>query len=258
MGLLLFLTIGFTFGLVLYMLYRAHHDIYDVIKIQDDRFPSALSGYGIFFISDIHRRLIKLSTLKQVDSTRVDCIIIGGDVMEKGVSIHKVQENIRRLKQLQAPIYFVWGNNDNEAAPDKFEKLVIDEGVTILKNAAKTVEKNGESIHFIGLDCKKYGKPNFSEAMKSIVDGYWILITHDPNGFFSLSKREKSRVDTVLAGHTHGGQIRFFGIGPYQRGGLNKYGQTNVFISEGYGYTGVPFRLGTKAECHLLQFKSMK
>ena len=66
----------------------------------------------MFFISDIHRRIVSESIIEEV-SGKVDVVIIGGDLLEKGVPMERVKENIKKLKKL-GPILFVWGNNDYE------------------------------------------------------------------------------------------------------------------------------------------------
>ena len=56
----------------------------------------------------------------------------------------------------------------------------------------------------------------------------------------------------MLSGHTHGGQIHLFGFRPYERGRLKRENDLTILISNGYGTTGVPLRLGAKAETHLI------
>ena len=60
----------------------------------------------------------------------------------------------------------------------------------------------------------------------------------------------------LLSGHTHGGQIHLFGFSPYEKGRLKKENDLTVLISNGYGTTGVPLRLGAKAETHLISIEN--
>lgn len=76
--------------------------------------------------------------------------------------------------------------------------------------------------------------------------GLTLLI---PNG---VQYAQKEGVDLYLAGHTHAGQIFPFSIIAswifnYNRG-LHEYKDTKIFVSEGVGTFGPPFRIGTKSE----------
>ena len=48
-------------------------------------------------------------------------------------------------------------------------------------------------------------------------DGYKILLCHHPE-IYEMYLKERVGIDLILAGHTHGGQIRFFGRGIYAYG----------------------------------------
>ncbi|WP_040955459.1 metallophosphoesterase [Virgibacillus sp. SK37] len=240
--------------LICYMLFLAHHDHVRYQTIKDERLPANFNGFKIFFISDIHRRSIRTTTLQTI-SSQINIIVIGGDLTEKGVPLNRVRNNIRKLKNMHAPIYFIWGNNDYEASPEKIKRILEQEDVHILLNTNKDLRRGDQIISLLGIDCCKYGNVNVELPMNESKGVYKLLITHDPSTYMGLDNKEKDMIHIVLAGHTHGGQIRIFGKGPYERGKLSKIRDTNVLISEGYGYTTLPFRLGTNAECHIIQLE---
>lgn len=253
---LLFIATLFGIGAILfcYMLFLAHHDHVRYQTIRDERLPAKFNGFKIFFISDIHRRSIRTTTLKTILG-QIDIIVIGGDLTEKGVPLDRIRNNIKKLKNMHAPIYFIWGNNDYEASPEKIKRMLEQEDVNILLNASKDLKRGDHIISLVGLDCYRYGNVNLEAAMNESKGRYKLLITHDPSTYMELNNNEKDMFHIVLAGHTHGGQIRIFGKGLYERGKFRKIRDTNVLISEGYGYTTLPLRLGTNAECHILQLK---
>ena len=47
-----------------------------------------------------------------------------------------------------------------------------------------------------------------------------------------------------------------FGFGPYEKGTLKRDNHKTILISNGYGTTGVPLRLGAKSETHLLTIQN--
>ncbi|MFD1039507.1 metallophosphoesterase [Virgibacillus byunsanensis] len=240
---------------IFYMVYLAHHDTIKCQTIVDNQLPYAFHKFRLFFISDIHRRKISLKTLQSINE-KIDIVIIGGDLMEKGVSFERVRENIVKLKQWKVPVYFIWGNNDYEAHPEDLYDILRDEGVIQLANSAINIKKDNQVMSIAGLDCCRYSEARIDMAMNEAEGSYIVLVTHDPSSFYDLNPSSQQQINTVLAGHTHGGQIRILGMGMYQKGGLKLYNQTNVLVSEGYGYTRLPLRLETKAECHVLTFKN--
>lgn len=238
----------------IFMIFTAHHDTIDYRTFQDDALPESFDQHCIFFISDIHRRKINLRTLKSINKD-IHMVVIGGDLTEKGVPLERTRENIRRLKQLGAPIYFVWGNNDYEVSPALLSDLLMKENVKIIKDSYIEMCRNGESFYVIGFDYHKDFDDRLCIDWDNIGEGYCLLLSHVPQYFYDLDVSIQERIHTVLAGHTHGGQIRFLNVGLYQRGGLDTLDHTKILVSEGYGYTFLPFRLQTKAECHVLTFK---
>jgi len=237
------------------MVYRAHHDIINYPTIYDKKLPAAFNDFRVFFISDIHRRHVNESTLRSIKK-EVNVIIIGGDITEKGVPLERTKGNLKKLKKWNLPIYFVWGNNDYEEDPEALYHLLVQEGIAILANTNIDISIKNQVLSFVGLDCCTYREARGDLALEFAKGDYTILLTHDPSAFYELKDGEQKEIHTVLAGHTHGGQIRLFGLGIYQSGGHRTYRQTNIFVSEGYGYTKLPFRLGTNAECHVLTFKN--
>jgi predicted MPP superfamily phosphohydrolase len=238
----------------LFMIYKAHHDIVEYRSIIDDRLPNGFDGFNVFFISDIHRRKINLKTIKSIQTT-IDIVVIGGDLTEKGVPLQRTRDNLRILKKLAAPVYFIWGNNDYEIDHEKLNNVLLDENIIIIKDSYIDITRNSDILSIIGLDYHEEQPISIDIDFEKFEDQYRLLLTHVPDYFYELNSYIQKNIHTVLAGHTHGGQIRIFGLGFYQRGGLHIFKQTKIFVSEGYGYTLLPFRLQTNAECHILTFK---
>lgn len=250
--LILFLLISLLL-IALYMVFLAHHDTIDYRTINDKSLPNDFDGFNIYFISDVHRRKINMRTLRSIHE-KIDIVVIGGDLTEKGVSLDRTRINIKSLNILKAPIYFVWGNHDPEADSKLFE-LLIEEDVTVLADENKIIRRGKNIINLLGFDYHQDELNRTNIDWDNLTDDYTILMTHVPIVFFNLTVEKRRKMNLVLAGHTHGGQIRFFGLGYYQNGGLSIFESTNVLVSEGYGYTLLPFRLQTKSQCHVLTLR---
>lgn len=216
-------------------------------------FPQSFGRVSLFFISDIHRRTISDKIIAEV-SGKADFVVIGGDLTEKGVPMDKVKANIEKLKQI-GPIYFVWGNNDYEVDFHELDAVLLESGVKTLDNTAVTFESDtGEKFSLLGVDDLNQGRDRLDLALSdSESNSFKILACHYP----SISEKilPENNIKLVLSGHTHGGQIHLFGYSPYKRGELKRLENTTLLVSNGYGTTAIPLRLGAPAECHLITLK---
>lgn len=213
-------------------------------------FPKSLGSVSIFFISDIHRRTISDHVINPVIG-KADIVVVGGDLTEKGVSFEKVKTNLMKLKQI-GPVYFVWGNNDYEVDYHKLDALLLELGIKILANTAVTFESGqGDKFCLLGVDDLSQERDRLDLALLDAEDNsFKVLVSHYPNITDKILPDHNIRL--VLSGHTHGGQIHIFGYSPYERGKIKKLENTVLLISNGYGTTSIPLRLGAPAECHLI------
>ncbi|AMQ21028.1 metallophosphoesterase [Geobacillus sp. JS12] len=231
-----------------YMWKEAHSNRVRHVTLSFPHFPDHCPPLTIFFISDIHRRVVSFRMLEEV-RRKAHLVVIGGDLVEKGVPEARVRENVRRL-QAVAPVYFVWGNNDDEVDYD-LQSLLEEERVHVLKNKAKVWEHGGVPVALIGVGDVSRKEADIDRALEHVPpQSFRILACHNPAIVARL--REEHYISLVLSGHTHGGQIRLFSFGLYEKGGLKWRNNTALFTSNGYGTTGVPLRLGAPAETHLI------
>ena len=108
------------------------------------------------------------------------------------------------------------------------------------------------------------GRRDFSESqrggfradMEELVSGldknkFIIVMDHQPNDY---EKEAKARVDLVLSGHTHGGQLFPLNkvgewIGANDKTyGIERRGQTNFVVTSGLSDWAIRFKTGTKSE----------
>ena len=248
----LFLALGLAFVLVIIMLLKAKENRVTIHHLEFDSFPPSVDSLKIFFISDIHRRNVTDNLLDKIPN-QVDVVMIGGDLTESGVPFSRVEQNIRALKRL-APIYFVYGNNDYEVNQGKLETILEKNHVTILKNTYKELSSSESGrIVLLGIEDMSGERDRLDLALKDAKQSesdFKILLSHNPDIYHKISQDDC--ISIVLSGHTHGGQIRFFGLGLYKKGALHILKNTTLLVSNGYGTTALPLRLGAPAEAHYL------
>ncbi|WP_078553240.1 metallophosphoesterase [Bacillus alkalicellulosilyticus] len=239
-------------SLLLYMYIEAHRNRVIESKVELDGFPSGFSGIKLFFISDVHARVISNKILKKIKG-KADIVIIGGDLIEKGVPLQRAEENLKKLRD-SAPTYFVWGNNDYAGEFRQLDVLLLENRITVLDNTAIPFEQGTDTFYLIGVDDLSFNRSNLDLAVQDCNEGYRVLVSHNPD-IIEMIKPEH-QIGLLLSGHTHGGQIRIFGWGLRKKGGWEQVRKTTVLISNGYGTKSIPFRLGAPAQAHLITLHS--
>lgn len=217
-------------------------------EISTDKFIDQ-KPFRLFFISDIHRRKVSNGLIKEVGST-VDIVIIGGDLAEANVPEKLIAENLRKLARI-APVFYVWGNNDREVGESLIRGLIEKVNGTLLENKAVCVRDHGHRIQIVGIDDVSSEKADIQKSFESIhKEDTIIFVSHTPSVFNKV--RSVYNPDLLLAGHTHGGQIRLGGFGLYPLGEFVIKDKKATLISNGYGTTFLPLRLGAASECHIV------
>lgn len=249
----LFIVLGSCF-LLIYMYRLAKMDQVIEHTFCFKNFPSS-ETLTIFFISDIHRRMISEEIIKRVKG-KADLVLIGGDLAEKHVSMERIKENLVRLNSV-GPVYFIWGNNDYEVDRHELDALFMEMGVHELLDTSVLFEtSDGGKIRLLGIDFydEEEHTGRLDLAMEEVEEeSFKLLASHTPEIEKEIDK--SYGIDLVLSGHTHGGQIRIFGMGKYKLGGIDRKEDTIILTSNGYGTSLFPLRLKAKPETHLIRVK---
>jgi hypothetical protein len=166
------------------------------------------------------------------------------------------------LKELEASeaIFAVFGNHDYRYRMESYMvSRFSDIGIEVLRNTARAVVFKRKRIWFLGIEDMEEGKhPDLEGALREIDEAeYRVLLSHNPEVAEHLGR---FRVDLVLSGHTHGGQVNLPLLGSlgYRgglRAGLHLHEDTRLYVNRGLGCLVVPFRIRAKAEVtlHLLK-----
>ncbi|MCM3720309.1 metallophosphoesterase [Fictibacillus phosphorivorans] len=233
--------------LLLYMYIEAHRNRVSLETVKIDKLPISFKDYKIFFISDIHRRTITNQLLEK--AVGADIVIIGGDLLEKGVPMARVEHNIKMLSKI-GPVYFVWGNNDYDEDVNLLTKTILSCGVTILDNTNISLHRDKDVLDIAGVNDLSFKKDRLEDAIMDCRSSCRILISHNPD--ISRKITQDHQIRLVLSGHTHGGQIRLGPLGIAKRGGWYDEGFYKLLVSNGFGATHLPLRLCAPCEAHLI------
>jgi predicted MPP superfamily phosphohydrolase len=183
----------------------------------------------------------------------------------------------RELRPLgrAAPAFGVPGNHDYDhfypwARPhlpeggDRLGNALERAGIDLLRNERRTVDlrRGAGSLEIVGLD--DFWSPNFDDerAFDGASDGATrLVLSHNPDSFRQLVRH---RFDLMLAGHTHGGQVRIPLLGapvvPVEDrrfiDGLVEAEDRVVYVNRGLGYNR-RIRFGVRPEITLLTLRSV-
>lgn len=239
--------------------------------IQIDNWPQSLDGLRIAVLSDIHvdNWFItekKLRTIvERTNQRQPELIVILGDYMAgDSRATDRVEPEVFApvLKDLRAPlgIYSVLGNHDWWYNGAKVRKALEQNGIKVLENESVKVDARGTSFWLVGLADLWTRPQRIADTVVTVPEGQpLIALTHNPDIFPNLPQR----VPLLLAGHTHGGQVRFPIIGPVIES--SEYGWVHghvfadnhhLFVTTGIGTSIVPVRFGLPPEIVILTLKS--
>ncbi|NOZ58018.1 MAG: metallophosphoesterase [Euryarchaeota archaeon] len=167
-------------------------------------------------------------------------------------------EAVRFLEALRdtAPVYLVPGNHDHWSGVGAagLKEALGSRGIVVLANSATGYG----DLAIAGVDDPYTGRANLERALSGAEGEVRLLLAHSPQ----IIGEAAQRVELVLAGHTHGGQVRLHGAGAlwlpmpreYRRFdyGLFSVGRARMFVSRGVGTGYLPVRLNCPPEIVLL------
>jgi hypothetical protein len=133
-------------------------------------------------------------------------IFFTGDMPIRGVRWAPPIEYLKSLQEINQ-VYLVPGNHD---WPRTRRRDIEGTGAIMLLNRSVPLERNGTRIWIAGVDDPDESEPDLNLALTGIgPDESVILLAHSPD----IYEEANGRVDLILCGHTHGGQIRLPWIG---------------------------------------------
>lgn len=227
------------------------------------KLPRAAHGFRIAVVSDIHLgpvlgRGFAQRVVDTINSTQPDLIAVVGDLVDGSVKdLGPAAAPLSGLKARHGS-YFVTGNHEYFSGADAWLEEVRRLGLRPLENARTELpafdlagvndlagESEGEGPDFT----KALGGRDTSRAV--------VLLAHQP---VQIHEAVKHQVDLQLSGHTHGGQLwpgNFVAAAANPTlAGLDRYGDTQLYVSRGAGAWGPPTRVGAPSDITIVELAS--
>lgn len=228
-------------------------------------------GLRIAVLSDLHACRLWMDApritqiVAQANALEPDLVLLLGDyvsgIWPKQRSNIPLESWSAALAGLFAPLgrFAVLGNHDCRFGAESVTKALEDVGIPVLHNTAIQLRTSAGARFWIGGlgDQKAFriargrytGADDFERTVSQVrgdTDPF-ILMAHEPEIF----QRTSGRVDLLLSGHTHGGQVHLPFIGPLYtprrmpKSHLHGHvfdGNRQMIVSGGLGCSRIPLR----------------
>lgn len=235
--------------------------------------PDAFDGIRMLQLSDLHMGTYQVcvsllrDAVKAASRERCDVVLITGDFLDQLASHRETGvevglEALSPLLQRGQPVLLILGNHDNSARLLDFRSDLERAGIEVLVNQARTFERDGQRLHFIGLDDLHSGRCDFDQSCSRVpVEEFRIVLQHNPD---YIEYHRGGRYDLQISGHFHGGQVRVPLLGapfvPSRFGrkylqGLKEYAGRKLYVSRGIGMTIIPLRIDCPSEVSVIELR---
>lgn len=216
--------------------------------------PAALDGLRVAVIGDVHvgspfvtvarvRRMVQ-----RVAAVRPDLVLLMGDHVADVTFARDVppEDAALALSGLReaAPVVGVLGNHDWDFGGERVRAAFEAQGLPVLEESAVPVLDGQLWVAGVGDLWRR--KPSVPTALADVPAGApVVLLTHNPDVVATVPPH----VQLVLAGHTHGGQVRVAGRALHRisrrtgnRWSHGWYPADRLFVTAGIGTSKWPIR----------------
>ena len=244
------------------------------------------SALTVLHLSDLHLLDGEDGKRRFLESLpRADIAIVTGDILGEPEAVEYARAALRPLRGRLASL-FVLGSNDMFAprplnylryffpkergdrrvggrgrSADLVRELESD-GWVHLKNRKYDRRANGLRLELVGLDDPHIHRSDIRAAPRTDPDAFGLAVTHAPDPSPELAAYG---YDLIVAGHTHGGQVRLPIVGalvsnssipPRMARGLFRIGPSYLHVSGGLGTSKyAPFRFLCRPEASLIELR---
>jgi len=237
------------------------------IKVLSYIIPKKVNGVKslrMVMVSDVHmgnliakRKTNRLVT--KINELKPDIVVFAGDLVDEDLA-PVIKNNLgEALTKIQSRlgVFAIPGNHEYIGGAEDAIKYLSEHGIIMLRDTSVFLEN---SFYLVGRDDRDKirftGKKRkeISELLYGIDKSFpIILLDHQP---FNLNKAADLGVDLQLSGHTHHGQVWPFNYitnAMYDVSwGTKKIGETQYYVSSGFGTWGPPIRIGNRPEIVLI------
>ena len=240
--------------------------------------PESLDGLTICHLSDLHIgdfRRVERALARTLSNLEADFCAISGDLLYSAHGFSALGRVISHMKTVHG-VYAVFGNAEHDRwtagvpIAEELQKL----GIRVLINRGERIRVNGSDVLVAGVDDPYLGFDDPESVLSHAPSASLsILLAHSPDVIRDL---DEHLPDLILAGHTHGGQIRapflgalwhhsrhpglglsdgYYGQEELSAAAGRDMGDTSMYISRGIGGSGIRARFLCRPEVAMLRLR---
>ena len=218
------------------------------LKVRRPRLAGDKPTHRFVHFTDLHHkgdRAYALAVVKTINALSPDFVCFTGDLIE---DVKYLPEALEILSGIRSPMYGVPGNHDywSRAPFDDIRKSFAATGGAWLHDEPHVIDGK---INLIGVTCQSASQA----LLPTRSDTKNILLMHYPAWVKKLGDR---KFDLMLAGHSHGGQVRIpfygplmvpYGVDEFDLG-LYQTASGPLYVNPGIGWYPVPIRFNCRPE----------
>ena len=252
----------FFIGLFAYALYSAYIPVVRELSIHIHK--PLNNPLRIAVASDLHLgRLFGNKAIERLhimlSKYQADILLMPGDIMDdntQAFNTYNMKDSLAKLvASLPYGVYATLGNHDLYGHEQPISDSLRAAGVQLLNDEATHFNHQGEVIWLMGrFDNHKRQRVATTELLAQVNSAEpVVLLDHRPSAIIEHSQLP---IDLQVSGHTHNGQIfpvNFIVSAINRLGyGYESIGKGHFVVSSGYGFWGIPFRLGSRSEIWII------
>lgn len=235
-------------------------------RIPVPNLPESFEGFRIVQLTDLHHGfLVPIRVIEHVvaraNNIERDITVCTGDYVHEDDGTSEIDRVWPVLGKLEAAggVYSVLGNHDHWADTER-SQYWLDRTGQDLQHRAIPLDRGSDRIWLAGVGDFWEDVSSPDAVLQGIPeDECRIVLAHNPD---TADLNYDARVDLMIAGHTHGGQVIVPFIGPprlpvrnknYSSGLKHSPRGTPVFISRGIGWAIIPVRFNCPPEIAVLE-----
>ncbi|NUS85317.1 MAG: metallophosphoesterase [Streptomyces sp.] len=229
------------------------------------KLPRQAHGFRIAVVSDIHLgpilgRAHTRRIVETINRTSPDLVAVVGDLVDGSVEdLGPAAEPLRELRARHGS-YFVTGNHEYFSGAAQWVDHVRELGLRPLEN--QRTELRGfdlAGVNDIAGEDEGQG-PDFKAALGDRDPARaCVLLAHQP---VVIHDAVDHGVDLQLSGHTHGGQMwpgnYVAELANPTAAGLERYGDTQLYVTRGAGAWGPPVRVGAPPDITVVELAATR
>jgi uncharacterized protein len=248
--------------------YEAHRVLVSPHEVRVPGLPSGLDGIRLAQVSDVHlpgNQIAARAALEHLHRERPEIVILTGDMLETTLALADVRTFAAESRGSLDTVALL-GNWEHRIGAEAGMMLETyrSAGVQLLVNQSKTLDVGGVPLTLVGLNDGVEGQIDLPAARRDVVPGSTeIWMAHSPGFAEQAPAGVSARPAMVIAGHTHGGQIRIPLFPPVTPSGSGRFLEgwyhdtfAPMYVSRGVGTTGIPARFRCPAELPIFTLRA--